>query len=114
MKRDRAYFTDILLSARSIMELTGDRPFEDFFSDTVAFSAVLYRFIIMGEATKRISMESKAAHPEVDWRGMAGQRDVVVHQYDGIDEYELWTTIQTNVPIVVRQMEQILENWPED
>ncbi len=65
MKRDRAYFTDILLSARSIMELTGDRPFEDFFSDTVAFSAVLYRFIIMGEATKRISMESKAAHPEV-------------------------------------------------
>ncbi len=114
MKRDRAYFVDILTAGRSIIESTDGRTIEDFFSDTVAYSANMYRFVIMGEAAKRISAESKAAHPEIDWRGMAGQRDVVAHQYDGIDAHELWATMRTTVPIVVKQIERILGEWPEE
>ncbi len=52
----------------------------------------------MGEATKRLSREFRAAHPEIPWDDVAGMRDVIAHQYDRIDLDIVWQVIGRNIP----------------
>ena len=52
--------------------------------------ALLRCLEVMGEATKRLSAECRASHPEIPWRGMAGLRDVLIHAYDRVDLQEVW------------------------
>ena len=61
-------------------------------------SAILYQITIMGEATKRLSREFRAAHPEIPWDDVAGMRDVIAHQYDPIDLDIVWQVIGRNIP----------------
>ncbi len=52
--------------------------------------AVIRNYEIIGEATKNLSEEFRNNHPEIDWRGLAGFRDVLIHQYFGIDILNIW------------------------
>ena len=52
--------------------------------------ALLRCLEVMGEATKRLSADCRARHPEIPWRAMAGLRDVLIHAYDRVDLQEVW------------------------
>ena len=58
--------------------------------EEVAYDAVLRNLQIIGEAAKAIPADVRQAHPEVDWKGMAGLRDVLTHAYFGLDDETLW------------------------
>ncbi|MCC6156737.1 MAG: DUF86 domain-containing protein [Deltaproteobacteria bacterium] len=113
MKTDRAYVFDILNAAKVIEGIIQERTFEQFIGDTERYYACLYKLIVMGEATKRLSEETRQRFPGIDWRGLAGLRDVVAHQYDGIDDEYLWGTLTKRVPGLIGQLASILENWVE-
>jgi uncharacterized protein with HEPN domain len=81
---------------------------DDFLQSVKDQDAVIRRLTIIGEATKRISMTFREAYPDIPWKEMAGLRDVVVHDYDGIDFQRLKPVIEVKLPEVLRQIEPLL------
>jgi uncharacterized protein with HEPN domain len=62
----------------------------------------------LGEASKKISNELRVAHPEVPWKKVAGFRDVVVHDYFGVNLKEVWRIIQDDLPALVKLLEPLV------
>ena len=52
---------------------------------------------IIGEAVKRLSQEFREGHPDIDWRGWAGLRDILVHAYDSVQPEALWAAVENEV-----------------
>ena len=77
---------------------------EGFLADSMVQDAVLRNLQVIGEATKRIPDDFRRAHPGVRWRGMAGLRDVLVHQYDTIDLERVWAVIEKDLREVSDQL----------
>ncbi|WP_286186639.1 HepT-like ribonuclease domain-containing protein [Geitlerinema sp. P-1104] len=73
-------------------------------------AAILYRIIIVGEATKRLSPEFRQQYPMIPWREMAGLRNVVIHDYDELDFDILWNVIQVNLPDILPQIQLIFNS----
>ena len=69
---------------------------------------MIRNFEIIGEAAKQISPKLKQAHPNVPWRSVAGFRDVLIHQYTGVDLDEVWNIIERALPDLRRQIDAIL------
>ena len=71
--------------------------------------AVVRNYEIIGEAAKNVSEEFRVQHPEIDWRGMAGFRDVLIHQYFGIDLINVWNISQNQAEKVLKQITALPE-----
>jgi uncharacterized protein with HEPN domain len=63
--------------------------------------AIIRRFTVIGEATKRLSAELRDRHPDIPWRKMAGLRDIVVHEYDDIDIHIIRDIVEIDLPSVL-------------
>ncbi len=83
---------------------------EAFFSDVLLQSALLHRLTLLGEACRALSPELRAAHPEVPWAQIIAFRNVVVHQYFGVDLDLVWTIIAEQVPGLGSSLEAILDS----
>jgi uncharacterized protein with HEPN domain len=77
-------------------------------NDTKTFDAVVLNLQIIGEAVKSIPDSVKAKYPQVDWRRIAGLRDVIAHGYFGLNEDLLWDLVQNRVPQLAEQIQEIL------
>jgi uncharacterized protein with HEPN domain len=66
---------------------------EKFLASQVIQDAVLRNLQIMTESCQRLSEGLKDRHPEVDWRGLAGFRNILVHDYLGIDLEIVWALV---------------------
>lgn len=75
----------------------------------MAYDAVLRNLQIIGEAAKAVAADVRQSHPEVDWKGMAGLRDVIAHAYFGLDDETLWDVVTTKVPHLRHQVRRILD-----
>jgi len=109
MREYRLFMIDIMKAAEDIETFTTGMSFEKFANDDKTISAVLYKFAIMGEATKMLPDQVRAQHPDIPWRSIAGLRDKVIHGYIGVDYELLWETIELKLPIVIRGLHTILE-----
>jgi uncharacterized protein with HEPN domain len=108
MWRDDSWLLDMLQSARKALEYSRGFGETQFMGDSVRQDAILRQLTILGEACKRISAEVKAAHPEIPWRKVAGFRDVVVHDYFGVNLKEVWRIIQDDLPALVKLLEPLV------
>lgn len=110
MSRDyRLFLEDILECCQRILEYSTDFNFERFQTDRMAYDAILRNLEIIGEAAKNIPPELRARYPRVDWRGIAGLRDVMAHGYYGLQDETIWDIIQNEVPPLAEQIQQILQ-----
>ena len=70
--------------------------------------AVIRQLEIIGEATKRLSKQFCSRHSDVPWRRIAGLRDVLIHDYMGVDINAVWEITQKNLPPLRFRVESIL------
>jgi uncharacterized protein with HEPN domain len=108
MWRDDAWLLDMLQSARKALDYASGLTENQFMTDSLRQDAILRQLTILGEASKKISTELRAAHPEIPWRKVAGFRDVVVHDYFGVDLKEVWRIIQDDLPALVKLLEPLV------
>ena len=106
-KDPRVYLAHILECADRIERYLGqDR--EAFLRDTMAQDAVIRNFEVIREAAKRIPEQFRVVHAEIPWRLMAGFRDVLIHDYEGVDLQRVWRIAQEDLPAVKTAIAQIL------
>jgi len=109
MQRDREYLVDILEAAKIAFEYVSDKNKEDFLNDIQCQDAVIRRIEIIGEAARRISDETQTTFPEMPWSDMISMRNIMIHEYDGIDLEIVWETVQNDLPSLIESMEKIIK-----
>lgn len=108
MKDDRLYLIHILECIERVERYTSEGR-QAFLDDTKTQDATVRNLQVLAESTKRISEELKAAHPEIEWRKIAGFRNILVHDYLGIDHERVWLIIQNELPSLKMTVEALLE-----
>lgn len=97
MKRDQLYLKHILNAIEKINDYVSVGH-DAFMSHSHWQDAVIRQLEIIGEATKQISMDLRVLHTEVPWRRIAGLRDILIHDYMGVDLDAVWQITQKNIP----------------
>ena len=110
MKRDmRVYLQDIWESILAVEEYTEKFTEEDFYHNRQVQDAVIRRLEIMGEAVKYISEDFKSKYPEVAWGKIAGLRDVLIHQYFGVNLKRIWEVVKSNLPLLKKEVDIMIK-----
>lgn len=109
MKDDRIYLLHIRDAIQYIGEYTVAGQ-ESFLADRKTQDAVVRNLEILGEATKRLSLSLKDAHPDISWKPMAGMRDKLIHDYFGIDLKLVWDVVERDLPTLQIKILKILED----
>ena len=108
MKRDDSVYIKHILDAISQVEgyLSG-KSLAEFMTSKMVQDAVIRQLEIIGEATKNLSTVTKTISPEIPWRDIAGMRDILIHQYFGVDLLAVWKSASEELMIVKQQLLKI-------
>jgi uncharacterized protein with HEPN domain len=99
---------DMLAAARDAMDFAKGRSAADLQTDRMFFLALVKAVEIVGEAASRVSEETRTQHPQIEWAGIIGMRNILVHAYASIDGDELWVTVQEDLPHLIAELERII------
>ncbi|MEA5617429.1 DUF86 domain-containing protein [Cronbergia sp. UHCC 0137] len=108
MTDDLVFIKDILERIQRIEAYTKDGK-EEFFQSLLIQDGVIRSFEVIGEAVKLLSMELRQNYSEIPWRRIAGFRDVLIHDYMGIDLVEVWNVVELNLPNLKEKLLAILQ-----
>lgn len=106
-KEQRVYLAQILERIIRIQTYTKTGK-ESFLADHLIQDAVIRNLEVIGEAASRIAAEYRAAHPQFPWRGMTALRNVLIHDYEGVDLQKVWRVIEKELPPLKAAIERIL------
>lgn len=79
-----------------------------FFEDTMVQDAVIRNLEVIGEAVKDLPPELKRRHPEIPWRSITALRNVLIHEYFGVDLEIVWRIVQRRLPALKRHVDTML------
>lgn len=106
-KNDKIYIEHIIQSIRRIIEFTENVTEKEFIEKPIIQDAVIRNFEIIGEASKKISTDFGNRHKGIPWKKMAGMRDILIHDYMGVDLWAVWATVIDSLPELKKQIEDI-------
>lgn len=105
----RQRIQDILEMSLEIEDFTKSMTFTDFQNDRKTVKAVLYNLAIIGEAAGSLLPEIEILYPEIPWIDIRGIRNIVVHEYFRVNLEIIWKTIQTDLPPLTQQLQEVIE-----
>ena len=92
-----------------VFQIANGKTKEELFGNEILSKALCRSLEIIGEATKKLPVEFKDQHPQIEWGEIAGMRDVIIHDYFGIDYETVWSTITKDIPDLRREIKRIIE-----
>jgi uncharacterized protein with HEPN domain len=108
-EKDKGNLLAIIDASEKILKFAEDILDADaFFQDEKTFDAVLMNFVVIGESVNRLSDELITSNPRVNWRQIKGFRNIIAHDYFGVDAEEVWQIIQNYIPELVEDINQII------
>jgi uncharacterized protein with HEPN domain len=111
MSRDEIiYLKDIVRSCEKILRFTQGLTQAELIRDEKTYDAVVRNLEIVGEAAKHISAEFRKQLSSIEWRKIAGLRDMLAHAYFGIDNDILWDVVQNKVPHLTESVAKFLDS----
>lgn len=110
MKDLNIYLRNILDKAKEAEEYCRDISKEEFLKDDKTQSAVILKLIIIGEEAKKLPEDIKQKI-DLPWKMIIGFRNMAIHEYFNIDLSQIWTTVRTDLPHLVNQIDIYLQNY---
>lgn len=112
IKEDRlgnaARLKHIIQAIAEIAIYTENILFEDFAKNSMMLQACIRQLEIIGEASNRVSKEIQEQHTDIEWAKIISLRNLLIHEYFGVDAQLVWTIIKHNLPTLDTQIKQIL------
>ena len=101
--------TDILQCIAKIGRYTKSYTFDNFQEDEKTIDSVLRNLEIIGEAARHVPAEIRARYPEIPWAEMLTMRNIVIHEYHGVNLSIIWQTVKEDLPPLVAPLKRILQ-----
>ena len=112
MRSDRVRLLDAIEQIELIAGFS--RPGREvFLVDVMMQSAILHRLTLLGEACRAVSAETRERHPEIPWPQIIAFRNVLVHEYFGVDLELVWTIVDEHLPGLGGQLNRVVDLLPE-
>lgn len=102
------YCQDILDSGNAIQSYVQGITYDAFVQDRMRYSAVIREFEIIGEAVGKLSETLKGGYPEIPWQDVKDFRNLLAHEYFGVDLEIVWNTIREDLPLLLGAVEKIV------
>lgn len=102
-------FDDILECISRIQRYTVGMAFDEFEEDDKTIDSVLRNLEIIGEASRHVPRTIKAKYPDLPWMEMYTMRNIVIHEYHGVNLKIIWQTITEDLPPLVPRLSEILK-----
>jgi len=104
----RLYCEDILESGNAILDFVEGLSFEDFCDDRKTYSAVIREFEIIGEAVGKLPELFRERRPDVEWQDIKDFRNLLSHEYFGVDLEIVWKIIEDDLPALMDAVREIV------
>jgi len=111
-ERDAAYLWDMLDAAQTIREITKHQALDAYLKDRTLQLAVERALEIIGEGARRVSQPLCEAHPEIPWRPIIAQRNVLAHEYGDIRQERIWAVVTRHIPELIERLEPLVPPAP--
>jgi uncharacterized protein with HEPN domain len=110
LTKDQHCLESIFDATNRIIEYTtGIKSADEFNNDYRNFDATMMNFVVIGEMVDKLSDDYKRKHPEIEWIKIKGFRNIVAHDYFGIDAEEVWQIIKNKIPDLKSDISLLLE-----
>lgn len=107
---DKVRLHHIIDAINEIENYLQDVNLEQFVKNSMMFNATLRQLEIIGEASNRLSKEVLNNNASIPWARIIGLRNLVIHEYFGIDDFTIWNVIKINLPDLKQKVLVLLEN----
>ncbi|HAP34891.1 MAG TPA: DUF86 domain-containing protein [Bacteroidetes bacterium] len=104
------YFVDMYESATKVEKFVNGISFQEFSKDDKTQYAVIRALEIIGEASKKIPKSLKKHYPAIQWKEIAGMRDILIHDYFGVDLKVVWKTATIDITPLKKELKPIVES----
>jgi uncharacterized protein with HEPN domain len=106
--RDPAYLWDMLQAAQEVVSMLDNVDLAAFLADRILLRASERTIEIIGEAARCVTPGYQNAHPEIPWREITGQRNLLAHEYGQIDHELLYKTAREDIPVLIKTITNLL------
>ena len=108
MKDDKLYLIHVGECIDRIESYTRGMAKEAFLASSMVQDAVIRNLQTLAESTQRLSARAKEGQPGIDWRKIAGFRNILVHDYLGVDPEKVWNIVPNDLPVLKSAIGQML------
>ncbi len=110
MSRDyKLYLDDILDAIKKIEDYTEGIPQIEFNKDNMIIDAVIRNLEVIGEAVKNLPRNIREKYPDLEWKKIAGMRDILIHEYFGVNLEIVWDIVTNKIPKLKNSVKEIME-----
>ena len=108
-KQYKIYLEDILEASEKIEIYIRGLTYEEFTKNSLVVDGVIRNLAIIGEAVKSVPSEIKKKHTNIEWKKVAGLRDIIVHKYSEVNTKIIWDIVENKLPELKKSVKKILE-----